>query len=81
MPLLRLDATVDPPPRLGWNTWLEHGVGGPRRTEDAGESVFEAEIIEAQSVAPAEAHRPGLASERFSKSTNTRNIATKEPVA
>jgi type VI secretion system protein ImpH len=47
VPALRLDATADPPPRLGWNTWLEPMAGGRRRA-DAGESLFEAEIIEAQ---------------------------------
>jgi len=81
VPLLRLDAAADPPPRLGWNTWLEHGIGGPRRTEDAGESVFEAEIIEAQSLAPAEARRLAPAAGRPPEPVTTRNSATKEPVA
>jgi type VI secretion system protein ImpH len=53
VPPLRLDAAADPPPRLGWNTWLEPIAGSPRRLADADESVFEAEIIEAQSLAPA----------------------------
>jgi type VI secretion system protein ImpH len=48
VPPLRLDATADPPPRLGWNTWLEPSVGGLRRLKDAAEPQFEAEIIEAQ---------------------------------
>jgi type VI secretion system protein ImpH len=81
VPPLRLDATADPPPRLGWNTWLEPVVGGRRRTEDAGESVFEAEIIEAQGLAPSEAHQVGAAAKRPFEPDNTRNIAIKEPVA
>jgi hypothetical protein len=81
VPPLRLDAAADPPPRLGWNTWVEtpvleaseletlapeaSGLGaarleavglrtaGPyasrrRRLRDADDSVFEAEVIEAQ---------------------------------
>jgi type VI secretion system protein ImpH len=55
VPPLRLDATADPKPRLGWNTWLEPMAGGQRRFTDAAESVFEAEIIEAQSLATIEA--------------------------
>jgi type VI secretion system protein ImpH len=51
VPPLRLDATADPPPRLGWNTWLEPVAGGQKRTVDAADSVFEAEIIEAQILA------------------------------
>ena len=47
VPPLRLDAAADPPPRLGWNTWLEPVAGG-RRTKDAADPVFEAEVIEAQ---------------------------------
>jgi type VI secretion system protein ImpH len=50
VPPLRLDATADPPPRLGWNTWLEPMAGGTRRLLDAADPVFEAEIIEAQDV-------------------------------
>jgi type VI secretion system protein ImpH len=53
VPLLRLDALADPPPRLGWNTWLEPPVGGLRRIADADDPQFEAEIIEAQSIAGA----------------------------
>nr|WP_283949550.1 type VI secretion system baseplate subunit TssG [Limobrevibacterium gyesilva] len=45
VPELRLDAAADPPPRLGWNTWLPTS-GGPRR-RDAAEAIFEAEIVEA----------------------------------
>jgi type VI secretion system protein ImpH len=48
VPPLRLDATADPPPRLGWNTWLEPMAGGQKRLADAAEPLFEAEIIEAQ---------------------------------
>jgi type VI secretion system protein ImpH len=81
VPPLRLDATADPPPRLGWNTWVEPAAGGPRRTEDAGESVFEAEIIEAQSLAPSEARRLGPAPARQSETGVPRSIAVKEPVA
>jgi len=55
VPPLRLDATADPRPRLGWNTWLEPMAGGRRRTTDAADSVFEAEIIEAQPPAPVSA--------------------------
>ncbi len=51
VPPLRLDATMDPPPRLGWNTWLEPMAGGQPRLTDAADSVFEAEIIEAQVIA------------------------------
>jgi type VI secretion system protein ImpH len=50
VPPLRLDGSATPPPRLGWNTWLEPMAGGVRRIEDAADPVFEAEIIEAQSL-------------------------------
>ncbi len=50
VPPLRLDATAAPPPRLGWNTWIEPAVGGLRRRGDASEPLFEAEIIEAQTI-------------------------------
>ena len=53
VPALQLSATIDPPPRLGWNTWLEP-PGGAARANDAAEPVFEAEIIEAQSIVPEE---------------------------
>jgi type VI secretion system protein ImpH len=59
VPPLRLDATADPPPRLGWNTWLEPVAGGQKRLADAADSVFEAEIIEAQILAPPLAPPPG----------------------
>lgn len=45
VPALRLDAAADPPPRLGWNTWLPVS-GEPGRRRDASEAVFEAEMIE-----------------------------------
>jgi type VI secretion system protein ImpH len=64
VPPLRMDATADPKPRLGWNTWLEPVAGGRRRTTDAADSVFEAEIIEAQQPATppvAGLAMPGLA--------------------
>jgi type VI secretion system protein ImpH len=48
IPPLRLDATADPPPRLGWNTWIPGPPGGTRPRTDAADAVFEAEIIEAQ---------------------------------
>jgi type VI secretion system protein ImpH len=50
VPPLRLDQAADPPPRLGWNTWLEPVAGGKPRTHDAADPVFEAEVIEAQDV-------------------------------
>jgi type VI secretion system protein ImpH len=50
VPPLRLDATADPPPRLGWNTWIEPVSGGQPRRFDAAEPLFEAEIIEAQKI-------------------------------
>lgn len=48
VPLLRLDAQAEPPPRLGWNTWLPVPEGSGRRRTDAADAVFEAEVIEAQ---------------------------------
>ena len=51
VPPLQLNALADPPPRLGWNTWLEPEAGvGRDRVKDAADPVFEAEIIEAQSI-------------------------------
>lgn len=49
VPGLQLLADADPPPRLGWNTWLTVQAGS--RTEDAVEAVFEAEVVEAQMAA------------------------------
>jgi type VI secretion system protein ImpH len=50
VPPLRLDATSDPPPRLGWNTWVPGPAGGVTTRADAADAVFEAEVIEAQQV-------------------------------
>jgi type VI secretion system protein ImpH len=53
VPALLLDATADPAPRLGWNTWVpgpELPVPGIRRP-DAADAVFEAEIVEAEEIA------------------------------
>ncbi len=50
VPPLRLDATADPPPRLGWNTWVPGPAGGFIARADAADAVFEAEVIEAQQV-------------------------------
>ena len=49
VPPLVLDAGADPPPRLGWNTWMP----GPRtvRRRDAADAVFEAEVVEAEAAA------------------------------
>ena len=46
VPVLQLRADADPPPRLGWNTWLTAPQGSRRK--DAGEAVFEAEVVEAR---------------------------------
>lgn len=50
VPPLLLDATSDPPPRLGWNTWIPGPAGGVTLRADAADAVFEAEVIEAQQV-------------------------------
>jgi type VI secretion system protein ImpH len=50
VPPLRLDATADPPPRLGWNTWIPGPAAGFVGRTDAADAVFEAEVIEAQQV-------------------------------
>jgi type VI secretion system protein ImpH len=42
VPPVRLDAAADPPPRLGWNTWLPAARRGP-----AADASFEAEVVEA----------------------------------
>jgi type VI secretion system protein ImpH len=49
VPGLQLLADADPPPRLGWNTWLTVPAGS--RTEDAAEAMFEAEVVEARMAA------------------------------
>jgi type VI secretion system protein ImpH len=49
IPPLVLDPAADPPPRLGWNTWVPappSPLGVPRA--DAYDAVFEAEIVEAE---------------------------------
>jgi type VI secretion system protein ImpH len=46
VPDLQLRADADPAPLLGWNTWMTSPPGS--RTQDAGEAVFEAEVIEAR---------------------------------
>ncbi len=48
VPPLRLDADADPPPRLGWNTWVPGPPGTAAARVDAADAVFEAEVIEAQ---------------------------------
>ena len=51
VPPLRLDATADPPPRLGWNTWIPGPAGAFISRPDAADAMFEAEVIEAQQIA------------------------------
>ena len=46
VPPLQLCADADPPPRLGWNTWLTAPAG--TRRKDAADAVFEAEVVEAR---------------------------------
>ena len=50
VPPLSLEAQADPPPRLGWNTWIPAPEGPPlgTRRPDAAEALFEAELIEAE---------------------------------
>ena len=50
VPPLLLTATADPPPRLGWNTWVPGPPGGVIQRHDAADAIFEAEVIEAQRV-------------------------------
>lgn len=53
VPPLRLDQAADPAPRLGWNSWIpapEPPLPGMTRG-DAGEALFEAEIVEAEELA------------------------------
>ncbi len=47
VPPLALRGDADPPPRLGWNTWLPLAAGRARRA-DVADAVFEAEIVEGQ---------------------------------
>jgi type VI secretion system protein ImpH len=49
VPALQLRAAADPPPRLGWNTWLTVPAGS--RSKDGAEAVFEADVIEARMAA------------------------------
>jgi type VI secretion system protein ImpH len=52
IPPLLLGPAADPPPRLGWNTWVPGppvAHGAPR--SDASDAVFEAEIVEAEEAA------------------------------
>jgi type VI secretion system protein ImpH len=53
VPPLRLDRQTDPPPRLGWNSWIPTPEGLPlgMRRADAADAFFEAEIIEAKELA------------------------------
>jgi predicted component of type VI protein secretion system len=51
VPPLWLNATADPPPRLGWNTWIPGPAGGFTARPDAADAIFEAEVIEAQQIA------------------------------
>jgi type VI secretion system protein ImpH len=50
VPPLSLKAQAEPPPRLGWNTWIPAPEGPPlgARRPDAAEALFEAELIEAE---------------------------------
>lgn len=50
VPPLLLTAAADPPPRLGWNTWVPGAGPGVVSRKDAADAVFEAEVIEAQQV-------------------------------
>ena len=49
VPRLRLDPRADPPPRLGWNTWLPLSPAIGRRADPA-DAVFGAETVERQPV-------------------------------
>ena len=59
VPPLRLDPAAEPPPRLGWNTWIPGPAGGSTARSDAADAVFEAEVIEAQT---ADGRRSGTGS-------------------
>lgn len=54
IPPLRMDSSADPPPRLGWNTWV--AAPGPVSVDrrDAADAMFEAEVIEAQRITTGE---------------------------
>ncbi len=47
VPGLELNATATPAPRLGWNTWLPTPRG---RAKDAAEAVFEATVVETETL-------------------------------
>jgi type VI secretion system protein ImpH len=51
IPVLRMDSTADPAPRLGWNTWLPASAGSLKRRGDAWDAMFEAEVVEARPTA------------------------------
>jgi len=46
VPPLELSGNAEVPPRLGWNTWLNAPKGS--RAGDAGDAVFQADIVEAR---------------------------------
>jgi len=48
IPRLLLSGSAEPPPRLGWNTWIPGPASGFVRRQDAADAIFEAEVIEAQ---------------------------------
>ena len=50
---------ADPPPRLGWNTWMPGPAGGFTARGDAADAVFEAEVIEASASTGASRSRYG----------------------
>ena len=53
IPPLLLGPDADPPPRLGWNTWVP-GTASPLAVippADAYDAVFEAEVVEAEEAA------------------------------
>jgi len=50
VPPLYLRADADPPPRLGWNTWIPEPKP-PIRRQHAADAVFEAEVVEAEEAA------------------------------
>jgi type VI secretion system protein ImpH len=71
---LRLDATADPAPRLGWNTWLP----AAGRRADGVEAVFEAEVVEGfRPAAPAAAstRAPSAAAESRAATAATQSAA------
>ena len=50
IPALLLEAGNDPPPRVGWNTWMPPPPGGLPR-HDGSEALFEAELVEQEGAA------------------------------